>query len=176
MYYFAHFLVFSITSLLVSGQEYTVLPVSIEKCKVHGDNELSYNVGLTDQDGTKTFSIEAELSSTLNESCTFSADVDLWSGSQYNHYMNADGSACESIENMLKSAWGRFKSNLEPSVEDSCTFKPGKYSISEFQVSSGEINVPIPSKGLFKAHVHLVCDKSEVVCLTVEFEVIEDED
>jgi len=37
--------------------------------------------------------------------------------------MDADGSACESISNMMEPAWKRLKEELDPPLKKDCEFK-----------------------------------------------------
>lgn len=53
----------------------------------------------------------------------FRTTTDIKAGSDFTHYMDADGSACESISNMMEPAWKRLKEELDPPLKKDCEFK-----------------------------------------------------
>ncbi|KAL1517390.1 hypothetical protein ABEB36_001159 [Hypothenemus hampei] len=150
--------------------EYVIVPYKLEKCPVNGE-ELDYQLDLKENMyGAKALGPSMNLSETLNENCTYTAKVEVKRGSQYIEYTEVEGKACESLDNVMKPAWDRFKQETKPSVRG-CIFNPNSYFLNEFQMKKDEVKVPIQAEGEFRAEMRLSCDNVEMTCVKSEFAI-----
>ncbi|XP_050301707.1 uncharacterized protein LOC126739921 [Anthonomus grandis grandis] len=172
MFYLARvvIVIFTIT-FSCHAENYITYPLSIKTCPVDGPNPVDLNLSL-DSDG---LSFTTELNRNLHENCTYQNDIDVWNG-LWVPYVKPKGKACASLEQTIRPAWERFKSAINPKIEDGCNIKPGSYSLSGFKVGKDEFAIPISSTGKFRSIINLYCDDEQVGCIEAEMQIEEDEE
>ncbi|CAG9770490.1 unnamed protein product [Ceutorhynchus assimilis] len=156
------------------GQEYTATALSIKGCPTKGPGQ-KYEVSLVeDSKDSKSLSATVNLDKVFNKDCTYQATVDYKTGVDYIRYTTLNGNACEVLGKVLKPAWDRLKTTVEPAVKDSCIVNPGSYSLKGFQMKKDEFDLPIAQEGEFRVSMHLYCQEEELGCVTVDILVTED--